>query len=128
MRILIADDDREARFLLKTFVSPYGDVVTAVDGGVAMDFLVEAYAADNAFDWVILDVMMPEVDGFSLLRHIRAEDATTERHTKVILTTALVDFDNDETGSARRADFLVLKPFRRQTLADLFEGDLALTS
>jgi len=120
MRILIADDDRSARFLLKKSAEPYGEVNTASDGGQAMDQLQAAYEA-VPFDVCLLDVMMPEVDGYSLLRHIRAEDAVRGRHTVVILTTALVDFDNDQSGNARRADFLVQKPFRRQALIDIFE-------
>ncbi len=121
MRILIAEDDRAARFLLKKVATPYGDVVTASDGGIAMDILDAIPENGEPFDFIILDVMMPEVDGFSLLRHIRAEDALCGRHTVVVLTTALVDLDRDETGSARRADFVVHKPFRRQTLIEILE-------
>ncbi|MCP4498472.1 MAG: response regulator transcription factor [Deltaproteobacteria bacterium] len=121
MRILIAEDDRIARFLLKKVALPYGDVVTASDGGIALEILETSAEVNEVFEMVILDVMMPDVDGFSLLRHIRSEDALRGHHTVVILTTAFADLDNDETGSARRADFVMHKPFRMQTLVNIFE-------
>ncbi len=104
-RILVADDNPDNAALLQRRLAPLGhQVVTVGDGAEALNAL-----EDPSFDLVLLDVMMPRLDGFEVLARIKADDLT--RHLPVIMITSL-----DELDSAARciemgaADYLT-KPF-----------------
>ncbi len=95
MKILIVDDDRLCRELLRTILEPYAQCDQAVDGGEAIDAFRLALEDGNRYDLVCLDIMMPEADGHQVLEAIRSLE---HRHgiggsdgTKVMMTTALVD-------------------------------------
>lgn len=105
MRILIADDDPFLRELLVHKLSAAGhQVFTAEDGGSAL-----AQAREMMHDLVVLDAMMPIVDGFEVLRRLRADPATAA--IPVIMLTSLRR-EEDIVGALKlgAADYLV-KPF-----------------
>ena len=105
--ILVVDDDDRLRSLLKRYLSRSGYSVTvARDASVARKFL------DSIdFDLVILDVMMPGEDGFSLLSGIR------ERlDVPAIMLTARTDSDDRIDGLRRGADDYLSKPFEPEEL------------
>jgi DNA-binding response OmpR family regulator len=62
-----------------------------------------------SFDLVILDIMMPEVDGYEVLKFIRGQERT--RDTPVILLTAKSTQDDVEKGLGLGADYYITKPF-----------------
>lgn len=107
--ILAVDDDDRIRDLLKRFLVSEGyGVTTASDAAGARKFL-----KSMAFDLIILDVMMPGEDGFSLLSAIRE----TGDETPVILLTARdIPIDRIE-GLKRGADDYVTKPFEPEELS-----------
>ncbi|MCB1237807.1 MAG: response regulator, partial [Verrucomicrobiae bacterium] len=83
-RILVADDDAENRALLARLLEAQGhDVVFAVNGREAL----EAIRADDRLDAVLLDIRMPEMDGFAVLENLR--ESGHLRHTPVIVVTGL---------------------------------------
>ena len=76
-RALVVDDDEAIRNLLATLVAYQGyDVETAKDGQEAIDRLL-----GDGYSLVLLDLMMPKVDGYSVLRHIRETNPTLLRCT-----------------------------------------------
>lgn len=82
-RVLIADDDRDARVLWTAVAEAENlQVVEAEDGRQAIEILKE----DAGFDLIILDVMMPFVEGYEVLKFIREEDRLA--HIPVIISTA----------------------------------------
>ncbi|MBL8170820.1 MAG: response regulator [Acidobacteria bacterium] len=82
-RVLIADDDRDARVLWTAVAEAENlQVVEAEDGRQAIEILKE----DANFDLIILDVMMPFVEGYEVLKFIREEDRLA--HIPVIISTA----------------------------------------
>jgi len=104
-RVLLADDDDDLRILARTALVRDGfDVVEASDGAEALQI-----ARDVRPDLVVLDLLMPELDGLEVLRLLRAEDGT--RDTPVLLFTTL---DNEglirEGFNLGAADYLT-KPF-----------------
>lgn len=105
--ILVVDDDDRLRSLLKRYLSQSGFGVTvARDAAVARNFLDTL-----TFDLVILDVMMPGEDGFSLLSGMR------ERlDTPAIMLTARTDSDDRISGLKRGADDYLSKPFEPEEL------------
>jgi len=101
--ILIVDDDPLIRELLGTFVSSFGfDFVMAGDGTEAVDKL-----KDEEFTVVITDIMMPNMDGIELLKHIRKNYP----HIDVLMVTAYGGtFNYTDVIKAGASDF-ISKPF-----------------
>lgn len=101
-RILIAEDEPKLRQVLCDYFVSRGDCpVPAPDGTAAL-----ALAGEQEFDGVLLDIMMPGLDGFSICRALR-------RHSDVpiIFLTALSDEEDKLLGYELGADDYVTKPF-----------------
>ena len=82
-RILVVDDiEANVRLLQAKLEAEYYEVLTAKDGPEALKA-----AAESRPDIVLLDVMMPGMDGFEVCRRLRADPAT--RHIPVVMVTAL---------------------------------------
>ena len=106
-RILVVDDEASIRRILETRLKMVGyEVFTAADGEEA----IESYQKNNP-DLVILDVMMPKMDGYGVTREIRK---TSE--TPIIILTALGDVSERITGLELGADDYIIKPFSPKEL------------
>ncbi len=103
MRILVVEDDTETAFDLKTDLRSEGhDVMNAYDGESAL----EMTRAQN-FDAVVLDIMMPKMDGLEVLARMRAEN----NDTPVIVLSARSAYDDRVEGLGVGADDYMTKPF-----------------
>jgi DNA-binding response OmpR family regulator len=103
--ILVVEDEAPIVALVTSIVEPLGCTVRhAPDGPNALRLLSE-----ETFDLVLLDVILPGVNGFKICRQIRAREAT--RHTPVIFVTAAGDARNMKRGFAAGADDFIAKPF-----------------
>lgn len=93
MKILIAEDDFVSRKFMLRFLSKYGECDVTVDGMEAVDAFTMALDADEGYDLVCLDIMMPELDGYQALKQIREYEKekgiSEEDGAKIIMTTAL---------------------------------------
>ncbi len=108
MNILIADDERELTVALSEILKRNNYSVTvAGDGETALDF-----AMSGIFDLIILDVMMPKLDGFSVLKHIREQ----KLDTPVLMLTAKAETANKIGGLNLGADDYMTKPFDTEEL------------
>jgi adenylate cyclase len=106
-RVLIADDDPLNRELLATALKNEGcEVMTAEDGLRALRFLRSDPAA---FDLLLLDVMMPGLDGYDVLRHLRGE--TELARMPVIVVSAIDDIASVVKCLELGADDYLTKPF-----------------
>ena len=98
MKILIAEDDFASRKFMSRFLSKYGECDVTVDGTEAVDAFLMALDSDESYDLVCLDIMMPELDGYQVLKTIRdiekERNIPEEKASKVIMTTALNDERN----------------------------------
>ena len=106
-RILLADDESSIRRILETRLKMAGyDVYTAQDGE-------EAVSSFNKYnpDLVVLDVMMPKMDGYGVTREIRRTS-----DVPIIILTALGDVSERITGLELGADDYVIKPFSPKEL------------
>jgi twitching motility two-component system response regulator PilG len=109
-RILVVDDDENILNLEKTILEQKGfDVTTAAGGSQALAIL-----ADHAFDLILLDVMMPEVDGFTVCRKIK-EDARL-KDIPVIFLTAKGGGEALAEGFESGAVMYINKPFTANKL------------
>lgn len=105
--ILVVDDEASIRRILETRLKMVGyDVVTAEDGEEAL----AAFSKNNP-DLVILDVMMPKLDGYGVTREIRRVS-----EVPIIILTALGDVSERITGLELGADDYVIKPFSPKEL------------
>lgn len=113
-RILVADDEDRIRKLVGDFLSRSGyEIIEAEDGGEALRLAT----ADPVPDLVILDVMMPVLDGWTVLSEIRRQN-----NVPVILLTAK-GTENDQLGGFRLgADDYITKPFSPSLLVARVEA------
>src|ERR1700677_2614865 len=103
-RILVVDDiEANVRLLQAKLSAEYYDVLTASDGVTAL-----AIAAEERPDLVLLDVMMPGMDGFQVCRRLKDDPET--RHIPVVLVTALDGRGDRITGLEAGADEFLNKP------------------
>jgi two-component system, cell cycle response regulator len=108
MKVMIAEDDRTSRFLLRSFLQKWGyDVVVAEDGDQAWKMLQEADAPRLA----VLDWMMPGVDGPELCRRVRSSEGPEADYTYLILLTAKTEKASIVAGMEAGADDYIVKPF-----------------
>jgi len=105
MKVLIAEDDQDSRELLSWILQKLGyQVVAAANGKEAW----EAFRKGR-FRLVILDVLMPEIDGFELCRRVRLHKQS--KYTYIIMVTALIGKKDYLEGMEAGADDFVTKPF-----------------
>ncbi|GAA4112898.1 response regulator [Nocardioides fonticola] len=79
MRVLVVDDDPDLGLLVELFLRRAGhEVVLAADGVLALGLLAQCRVDARPIEVVVLDQMMPRLDGVGLTRAIRADPATTE--------------------------------------------------
>lgn len=116
MRVLIVDDDALLRELLRAVLQDGGFVLDEADNGELALSLAEA----NPPDVVVLDVMMPGMNGFEVCRALRAEDATVNAH--VIMLTARDSPNDRDEGRAAGADVFFTKPFSPLDLLEAVAG------
>ena len=107
-KILFADDEANYRRLVKMFLEQANyEVLTASDGKEAIDILNE----HNDIDLVILDVMMPRLNGWQTCQQIRKKSGIP-----IIMLTALGDVDSEVQGIEKGADDYIAKPFSHEVL------------
>ena len=108
MRVLVVEDDeRVARLLERSLTEDGHAVIVAHDGADGLDL-----ARDASFDALVLDVMLPRMDGFSILKTIRAE----RRATPVLMLTARDTMQDTVNGLNFGADDYLTKPFHIDVL------------
>jgi DNA-binding response OmpR family regulator len=116
-QILVVDDDPMIRQLLADVLELAGhEVRTAVDG-VAAVRAVEAAPPD----FMVLDVMMPNLDGYGVLRHIRGLDGDP---VPVLMLTAAAGPDAARQAWAGGVDYYLSKPFTADEVINLVEAVL----
>lgn len=113
-KILFADDEANYRRLVKMFLEQADyKVLTANDGKEAIDILSE----HNDIDLVILDVMMPRLNGWQACQRIREESSIP-----IIMLTALGDVNSEVQGIEKGADDYIAKPFSHEVLVARIGG------
>ena len=106
--ILVVDDEENIRQLIKKYANYEGYKVTeASDGLEALEICGQC-----SFDLIVLDVLMPELDGFSALRRLRQED----RRTPVLMLSARGEEYDRIRGFELGVDDYVVKPFSPKEL------------
>ncbi len=104
-RIMVVDDEPDVRTLCKINLEYEGyEVIEASDGMTALDLIGKEHP-----DLVILDIMMPEMDGWQVLEKLKSEEATAS--IPVVLLTAKADEASQLRGWEKGAADYLTKPF-----------------
>lgn len=120
MKILVVDDESRMRKLLKDFLTGKGYLVLeAEDGQQALDI----FFANDDIKLVLLDVMMPKLDGWGVLKEIRQYS-----ETPVIMLTAKADEQDELNGFNLGVDEYIAKPFSLKILSARIDAVLRRTS
>ena len=103
MKILLAEDEVDLNNVVTRYLKKNGYSVDSVlDGEEALDYLEY-----GEYDLVILDIMMPKVDGFEVIKKLRDKG----NHTSVLMLTARDSADDKVKGLDLGADDYIVKPF-----------------
>lgn len=102
--ILIVDDEQTNIKVLAGILSDVYDISVALSGKEALKLIVDGLKPNL----ILLDVMMPEMDGFSVCKELKADDSTTD--IPIIFVTALDDAINEEKGLQLGAVDYIYKP------------------
>lgn len=121
MNILIVEDDNASRILMGRYLEAYGDVDSVEDGINALEMFRSAIETDSPYHVIILDIMLPSMDGQEILREIRSLEkergVRPAEFVKVIMTTALGDPKNIvQAFNEGGADSYLVKPVDKTTL------------
>ena len=119
-QILLVDDNADMRDYLKRLLSQRWQVETAANGALALNLIQQQLP-----DLVLTDVMMPEVDGFALLKALRADPVT--KSIPIILLSARAGEEATISGLEAGADDYLIKPFFARELVARVEMQLQMS-
>lgn len=117
-RILVVDDEPSIRMLIRTILQSEGhSITTAPNGREALESVIESVP-----DLIVLDLMMPEMDGWHLLEelHIRG----LRRHTRVVIVSGHYDPQGASEEKRANAHHFLPKPFDPASLIELVNDAL----
>jgi DNA-binding response OmpR family regulator len=115
-KILIVDDEVETLNVLSTFLEIIGHhPLTTPDPRLAISMAEREHP-----DCVLLDVMMPEIDGFSLCKQMRMNSAT--KTLPIMFITAYAPLDLEDRRRDAGGDMVLMKPFGLDALTSMLEG------
>jgi CheY-like chemotaxis protein len=118
--VLVVDDSRVVRRTIFKFLSPYFNVTEAEHG-------MEGYRVlrqNSDIELVITDIQMPEMDGYTFICKVRAEDDAGLRDVPIIVITSAEDETTRERAYACGANDFVLKPFNNKDLLECTKAQL----
>ena len=121
MKTLIVEDDFTSRLLMQELLKSYGPSHIAVNGKEAVEAVRVALEADDPYDLICLDIMMPEMDGQQALKKIRGmeeAEGVIPARTKIVMTTALGDPKHVWAAHRGASDGYLLKPIHRAKLLE----------
>ena len=126
MKTLIAEDDFTSRLFLRKILEPYGPCQLAADGWQAMEYIRTAQRLKKYYDLICLDIMMPRMDGLTVLKNIRdlekEQEPGIKSRAKIVMTTALADRDNVIKACKHQCDGYIIKPIDKKNLLDTLKN------
>jgi len=118
-RILIVDDDEMVLMALNELLLPEGYEVNTVPGG---RIALEKLAQDDDFDLLMLDIIMPEMDGFELCKQIRKME--TYKETPIVFLTAKSRDEDRAMGIEAGANLFLSKPISPDKLLGIISDTI----
>ena len=120
-RILIVEDEESLLKLETILLTVSGfEVIGAITGKMAIDKI-----GVEKFDLVLLDIMLPDIDGFEVCRQIRRDPRTAA--VKIIMLTGKKNQEDHDRGLLSGADSYIVKPFKSAMIIDEINRQLSLS-
>ena len=123
MKTLIVEDDFTSRLYLKELLKGYGPCHIVTNGKEAVEAVQIALDADEPYDLICLDIMMPVMDGQEALRLIRqleeAKQIISTNGAKILMTSGLDDPHNVIAAYHSLCDGYLTKPIHRAKLIEV---------
>jgi len=98
MKSLVVDDDITCSYIFQTQLSRYGHCDTVTNGWDAIEAYKSSLNKNDPYHLIIIDIMMPDMNGYEVLKNIRAIEAERQIrfpfNAKIILATGLDDIEN----------------------------------
>jgi len=118
VKILIVDDYPLNHEILASLLKPAGCILaSAYNGREAIDY----YTKNDHIDMIIMDVMMPELDGYQTTAEIRRLEKVSKRHTAIVALTANAeDADRKKCLDAGMDDYIT-KPIKSETVEEMLD-------
>jgi two-component system chemotaxis response regulator CheY len=120
MKTLIVEDDFASRRMMQLMLASYGECDIAVNGEEALQAFRLAAQEGRRYDLICLDIMMPRLDGHSVLKEIRrmeeADGVRGRSGAKIIMTTALSHAKDIIEAFNEQCEAYLVKPIERQKL------------
>jgi CheY-like chemotaxis protein len=112
LRILVVDDEPANREVAGVILSKLGhEVVLLENGAEALERCIEQ---GERFDLILMDILMPVLDGLEATRRLRAHNPTKD--LPIVCVSARASGSDKEAGMAAGCDYYLTKPYRRQDL------------
>lgn len=125
MKILVIDDNLASRKLLQSYLVEYGTVQTASNGLEAYEAIKLCIESGARYDLICLDIVMPEMDGRTLLKNIRQLELEYSisdlQKAKIIMTTALDDRMDIIESFNEGCEGYIIKPVDKDHLKRVIE-------
>ncbi len=125
MKVLIVEDDFMSRTLMIACLSHLGECHVAVNGKEAVEAFNTAVLKEVPYDLVTLDIMMPEMDGQSALKAMRAiedeHESQLRGNAKIVMTTALKDCQNVMGAFKNQCDGYLVKPITFEDVQNIVD-------
>jgi DNA-binding response OmpR family regulator len=114
-RILVVDDHEPTRRLIRAVLErERSEAIQVVEAGTGKETL-KAFDEEGPFDLVLLDVGLPDIDGFAICRALRNVDA----HVPIVFVTAKTELQDFNAGREAGGDSYLVKPISRTALRSL---------
>ena len=113
-KVLIVDDEENVRHIVRSMLNKENFVLEAKDGEAAVDM-----ARSHKPDMILMDIMMPKMDGYTACHTIKKDPAT--KAIPVVMLTALGQELNVRLSQEMGADGYITKPFSLNTLTETVE-------
>jgi two-component system chemotaxis response regulator CheY len=126
MKTLVVDDDVTCRLILQMFFSRYGECHMAENGRKGIEAFSREKDAGQRYNLICLDIMMPEVDGHTVLRAIRASETVdgipVASRAKIIMTTSRKGYEDIVEAREQSCDAYLIKPVEMAKLPGLLQS------
>ena len=126
MKILIAEDDYISQKVLKKLLSEYGECYIAADGKETIELFMKATEAGDPFDLICLDIMMPKMDGHTILQVIRRIEVSKGIFwldgVKIIITSSFNDDAHVMKALRNQANSYLIKPIDKKNLMEVLNS------
>jgi len=124
IKILIAEDDVVSRKLLWKVLGEYGECDLVINGIEAVDAFIIALKENKPYDLICLDIMMPKVDGITVLKTLRDLEKQNKvvNETKIIMVTALNETEVVDDAFEKGADAYAPKPLDIDRLIEVLNN------